>query len=394
MELKLKRRLFHKEDIEEDKSIDLIYYKDLSNNKEILETYKAISRFPLDKSRKIFLKQGLFTGNYFAVYKLNNPTVIVYKFPNDELRFFLISSESNLIEANDSSFWDPAFSFIKSTRESIIFSMPNIAHVETDNRPWLYNPDSGNYTHFCIDYFSPLSAFTDSKIIDKIGQDVECPQFIQLDWQKEYYDLLVDSLASPHKINFNSSYRSLTEQHKNKDAIFVFKLQTLYMPVIPNVRSSAEYLRYFLNEKLNSYKSNTTQSSLLFLTRNDIRRQRIKNIDLIESMVHNLGGDVINPTMLNLREKAATFSQYKCILAESSGCVNYWLLANSDARLIAMIDCNALQAIDLLIGGLTYMTIRSYQTSWLIGYDYEVLKGSPLGSCTYDIEKLVAILSN
>lgn len=392
MELKVNRRLFHKEDVEQDGSIELIYYNDLTDNKWILDLYKGISSLPLDNSRKMFLKQRLFTGNYFALYKLHNPKVIIYKFPNGELRYFLISAESNLIEANDSSLWDSAFSFIKSTRDSMIFSIPNCAEIEVGSKPWLYNPNSSNYCHFCIDYFSPIAAFFQSNILHQIGQDVECPQFVKSDWQNEFYDFLAENLLSPYKINFNYDYCSFFDAYEGRDAIFVFKLQTLYMPVIPNVCSSAQFLRYFLQNKVKSHKSNSKQSDLVFLTRNDARRERIRNIDLIEYRVQKLGGTVINPATLTLKEKFAIFSHSKVIIAESSGCVNYWLLANCDAKLIALIDCNALDDYSLLIGGLTYMTIESHKTVWLVGHDYQILKNSPLGSCTYDVEDLVNIV--
>ena len=70
---------------------------------------------PLSASEKLFIKDMLLRPVYFAIYELENPWVVTFRWPGGELKYFLITAEGNLVDAEENSAWDYSFTFISST---------------------------------------------------------------------------------------------------------------------------------------------------------------------------------------------------------------------------------------------------------------------------------------
>ncbi len=396
----INKRLISHQEIISDNSVRLIYFKDIVNSDNVRDWTNGIAKMPLGSKEKTILTSKLCIGNHIAVYELKSPSIIIYKWPNGELRYFLISSNQNLIEANDSSVWDSSFPFIgKSLSGNISFDIKSSEEIEICDRSLIWMPNTANYAHFCADFYSPLAALIESNVLQNKDEIYTCPMFTSHGWQDDFFDLLCTINSSANKIYYDNSFSQLLTHPDTGPQIFLLKPKSIIFPTIPNIPTSLFHLRNILRLHLSLSKSISIEPRVrykkpILLTRHDSRRLRISNIEEIEHSVLRKKGHLVNPTNLSLENKLNIFSRYAVFIAESSGCTNYWLFGNSNSRLIALIDQNSLYESKLLLGGWVYMVFRSDQTEWLVGSHYKILEGSPLGSNYYDSNNMLKLISN
>jgi hypothetical protein len=136
------------------------------------------------------------------------------------------------------------------------------------------------------------------------------------------------------------------------------------------------------------YSGPPLNGGLIFLTRQDARRARIKNIDKIEEYVRVAGGHVVDSACLSLAQKLHAFSRPSIFIGESSGCSNFAYFANSRSRLISLVDPSSVHSDRLLSGGWVYNVGYADRTEFVIGSNSSLLHGSPLGAAEYDIDAI------
>ena len=382
---KIKRRIFGHEQLISDSSICPIYYSNLNNWHLIGRGYKAIRHLQIPLSSISILKEYLLRPAYFAVYEILNPLVIVFKWPNGELKFFLLTQNGHLLDPCESSAWDIYFPFLSHDLQTNVLasiSIPkDVIPVEIDN--WIWYPNHNNYTHFFFDSFVHV-AFAQQVLQQKYINKYQLPLIHKAPgWQVELIDRL-----SPQKY-----FHPSIDDHQSFQ---IFHVKKLMLPVLSHRIMSLDWLRgylaaAFLKDSLNSIRDSKT-IDLIMVTRYDDRRRRITNIDEIESLVVNYGGSLIDASCHSISEKFILFNQCKVCIAESSGCMNFALFSPESSHLIALTDPSVVNKSEFVPGGWDYITGYANRTSFVIGEDPIDLAGSPLGSATYSLVAIKALL--
>ena len=382
---KIRKRVFAHEELISAESIQCISYSNLQDWNQILTCYKALQRYPLPSHYIDGLKDFLFKPAYFAIYELSNPLLIVYRWPNGELRYFLLSSEGYLLEPDETSTWDSAFPFLKyssSNNKLSDLAVPiDCAPINVGN--WLWCPDNSNYTHFFFDSFVQLAMAQ-----DKLGHDYinkfELPVITKPPgWQAELFNLL----SSPAYLH-PSGYDHQPFQ--------IFLINKLLLPVLSHRLIALDWLRSYLDlafskAHINEH-SDSKNNDLIMVTRYDYRRRRITNIVEIEKLVVSYGGSLIDASRHSISEKLALFKQCKVCIAESSGCINFALFAPESSHLIALTDPSVITKPEFVPGGWVYTSGYANRTSFVTGEDPTNLPGSPLGSASYSLKVINSLL--
>lgn len=382
---KIRKRVFAHEELISADSIQCISYSDLQDWNQILSCYKGVQRYPLPSRYIDRLKDFLFKPAYFAIYELSNPLLIVYRWPNGELRYFLLSSEGYLLEPYEASTWDSAFPFLNYSHGKLTgLSVPiDCKPVDVDN--WLWYPDNSNYTHFFFDSFVQLAMAQ-----EKLGHDYinkfELPLISKPpSWQAE----LINLLTSPTCLH-PSGY-----DHR---AFQIFHINKLMLPVLSHRSIALDWLRSYLalafSENHINERSDSKINDLIMVTRYDDRRRRITNIVEIENLVVSYGGRLIDASNYSISEKLALFQQCKVCIAENSGSQNFALFAPQTSHLIALTDPSAITKPEFVPGGWVYTSGYANRTSFVTGEDPTNLPGSPLGSASYSLEAIKGLLIN
>jgi len=122
---------------------------------------QGIDNYPLSPPQKKFLMQRLQTTEDVAfLLRLYNPTIILYRWSNGQLRYFLITQRHHLVEDPSQFAFYRYFPFLRFEKNSLLF---DVEHLTTTSLPvklaWL--PQSFNYTHFLSDSLGPWSIFAD-----------------------------------------------------------------------------------------------------------------------------------------------------------------------------------------------------------------------------------------
>ena len=380
----IKRRIFSHEELSADKSIRSIGLWDLQNWNDICTWYKAAKRFPLSRSSVSDVRDAILRPSYFAAYELENPLIIIYRWPSGELRYFLLSAEGNLIEPSDASIWDSAFPFLsygshggKLTELAVPRSC---IPVDVDN--WIWYPNHSNYTHFFFDAFVQVAMAQ-----ERLGNE-----YIK----KFFLPLIAAAPAWQNELLVRLSSQKYLHPRSNPDQPFqVFRVNKLLLPVLSHRAIALEWLRSYL---ASSFKTTdpldlfTAQNSIIMATRYDARRRRIVNISEIEDFILSLGGNLVDPSTLSIAEKLTAFQHCRVCIGESSGCINFALFAPRYGHLIALTDPNVVDRIEFVPGGWDYATGYAHRTSFVVGEDPAPLLGSPLGSASYSLSIIRRLL--
>ena len=289
-----------------------------------------------------------------------------------------------MLERPENHLWDCVFSFLETNGDSVSFDLPfNIPEISVSSS-FFYGNYSTNFSHFLLDFWS---LFANLQIREKLNDFLpnEIPIFEAPPlWQKEYFDLIY---------KFRPKFYNDSFQQYNSNS-FWFCPSSIVFPVFNNKALSLLNARKFLSQSfdcnLSSRNSNETQlqGRIIFLTRNDSRRDRIKNISELENLVESMGGHVIDPIGYTISERIELFSRPSVFIAESSGCMNFALFAAKKSRLISLVDPTTLDSNQLLFGGYIYNIGYASQTDFLIGSNSEFLAGSVLASAEYSLARI------
>ena len=125
------------------------------------KVWKGINNYPLAQDQKRFLRNQLLNGIDANLWSISNAKIIIYRWPNNELRFWLISSEGHLCEGSEAARFFQYFPFIEQSPEGFLFHLDAVKHAQIPDR-LIWMPQNSNYSHFLCDYFAPVIAALDT----------------------------------------------------------------------------------------------------------------------------------------------------------------------------------------------------------------------------------------
>jgi hypothetical protein len=377
--VRINRRIFSREEITDDDSVKEICYVQVANWKKVLSWYKGIGMLPVRQEWKGLLRSHIYTGAYFSTYLIESPTIAIYKWPNKEQRWFLVTRNGNLIEPDVYSIWDKYFSCIFTDSVGFSIRVPQERVHEREIEKSIWFPSQVNFTHFLIDSFAPLAQL-DQLLSARIGETYFVPLVgNQPSWQAEYMDKL-----SLQKVKL--------EDGGDKCSLIILKPKSLALPMFSCKPAAYLPLREFLYTrsvgKGDAVVPKNIESRCILLSRRDQRRRRVRNIDQIEELVVSLGGMVVDPSVLGIEDRFEMIGNSRLCIAEGSGTTNALVYGIDSTQAINLTDPEALENPELLHGGWPYLVYRSHLTRFMVGSSRVDLEGSPLGSAYYPVDKL------
>ncbi|QNI83939.1 hypothetical protein SynPROS71_00102 [Synechococcus sp. PROS-7-1] len=369
-----------------DPSVSHVASINLEDWEFIHKCYKSIPHMPLAENSKSYLKNHLFANTKLELLEIHNPRILVYRFPSGEVRSFVTTQSGFLLESSEQSLWDRAFSFIKSSKNAISFNLPSELPSISPNSAFFYANHSLNFTHFLLDFWSLFAKLSSSGLpLESLPSEIpifEAP----VSWQSEYFGLI--NRFQPRF--FHDLFRQFNT------TAFWFCPSSIIFPVFENKPLSLFHARHYLHHNcskgLSQSQATPLNGRIVLLTRNDARRARIKNLADIEDLVVSMGGHVVDPVQYSASERLSLFSRPSIFLAESSGCTNFALFANSQSRLIFLLEPSVLNSREFLVGGWPYTLGFSSAVDYVVGSSFEALRGSPIGAAEFSplrIEQLI-----
>ena len=374
----IRKRIFSHEELCSDSSIRPIGFLDYQNWGKTHSWYQAVKRMPISAPDRLTIKDILLRPTYFAAYELADPWVITFRWPHGELKYFLITAEGNLVDPAENAIWDGAFPFLYRFDGGELkgLSIPNsVAYLPNSN--WAWYQSNANYAHFLFDAFVQLAMAQDHLRKEYLsGFDLPLHEDVPA-WQDELLQKL--------------PFRHLIPPGANKSNQFnIFRVNKILLPIVSQRALALDWLREFL---ANSFQDSYPQGysggggKLIMVTRRDYRRARIQNISAIEEMVVELGGSLVDASILNCAEKLAVFENCSICIAESSGCMNSALFAPKHNRIIALTDPSVINT-NFIVGAWPYFTGYAPRAHFIAGENGVHLPGSPVGSSSYSLEAI------
>lgn len=369
-----------------DSSVELLENIDLTDWDYVHRCSRALRRTPLPKEAKQDLSDHLFNSQILVLARIRNPQILVYRFSNGEIRSFVCTQGGFLIENPEESLWDGAFPFVGRSSDCQRLALPrNIPYWESAGN-YLWCKHSANYTHFLVDFFSVLAEISVAmqsqiKMTNTVAVFQECPS-----WQQEYLSLIPNISVA----DFSGLY------NRQRVDLFWFLPKSIVLPIFNHKPIACKRLRSFIDSRFTGRRHSAAESltgaDVVLLTRSDERRRRIKNIDDIERYIRSANGHIVEPTQLTIGEKISLLSKPSIIIGESSGCSNFAYFANSDSRLISLVEPSSLSSRRLVLGGWTYSLGYADRSEFVVGSNLSKLDGSPLGAAEYDLESIKVII--
>jgi len=348
--------------------------------KLIHRAFKAISSYGLGPNESAYLKARLLDIEQPSLWQIASPTVVINRFPNNELRFFLVSQDSHLFEHQSASIWFRFFPFIHTDPQgALILDIEENSIQEVDlDLAWL--PQNPNYSHFLCDFFAPWLAFDIQHYRQKHDLSV-----LQLQPFPSWQQPLLDQLGFPiHRLSLNQ-----------KSPLTILKLRSVFFPIIPSVLLAQYFLRAWLMQVFAQEYHQALDLEpvpLALLGRSDYKQQRIRNYQEIKDYVLKSRGIVIDPSKLSIPEKILTLGSAQQIICEGSGSMNSVLFASDKSRTILLQDPSAFSDPLMLEGGYPYLHGIAHRTLHCQGINSTPILGSPLGSCTFPIAEIDSLL--
>ncbi|WP_255003133.1 glycosyltransferase 61 family protein [Cyanobium sp. HWJ4-Hawea] len=319
-----------------------------------------------------------------GIIKLIRPCIYVYRFSNNELRWFLVSDAGLLLESVGNELWDHCFPFLAKAPDGLLSISNPCEEIETRLR-LLWWPFSQNYTHFMFDAFAPLivaklrlAEATLANLALPIA--AECPR-----WQLE----LIEKLEMP----CSRTYIDRLLPPKNK--LHRIRLDELYLPLVPNKGISFSILKDWLDSAKGSFMPKHRHvGQILFATRADNRRCRVKNILEIEAFVRQIGGSVLDPATLTFSEKLMLFNGASHVIGESAGALNGALFAPHTCHIVHLLDSSIIDKQEFVPGGFAYHLGYAYRSTYILGQNCTPFPGSPLGSADYPLPEIFRAINH
>jgi len=386
-EIHINRRIFLRDELNIDSSIQELGFACLNDWGLVKQWRQGIRRMPITKAQKQYLDNIVFSGMHCGLYVVHNPTVLIYRWPSGEERWFMVTQHGNLVEPHDYSVWDSFLPFATKSNGIIHFSMNNIISLERDTlkQSLVWAPFSNNYTHFLIDSYAPLIT-TATRSWVKSPSDYKIFSFQAYDsWQEK----LLANLPYGHII-YNQPLNPLSPRS------VVLKPSRVIYPVLSGRPVAIHLLRLMMHKAfgISPFCSFSYQPSsrVVLLTRHDLRRKRIRNIKHIESIVLEKGGIVVDPASLSFGDKVNVLKEASLCIAEGSSSLNHALFSPDRCHLLNLTDPSILAKAEFTVGGWPYHIYNAWRTSFLIGDHPLPLANSPLGSADYDIDFITNLI--
>ena len=358
-----------------DSSVEILSSEPVLRGPEFQSALSGLDNIPLSVQFRTEVERDLLKDDHRTLYRLINPIIFVFTFPNGETRHFVVSESGVLLEKDD--YWLKYFSFIKKQADgyhlNVSFSPQDIISSEEDF-VWCY--DTANFSHFLVDSLAPLAYFS-KKFPDL--KKLPIPQFSRTpSWQDEYMQV------------FGEKRFYLPTEHANGQTSFiVFRPKSLMLPVITSTLSRTLAIRDFVRDRWGNPEPILGVDRFpIYLTRNDHRAARVRNSKEIQELVSRLGGFSIDPSKLNALQKLQLFNMPGVFIAEGSGIMNVCVYSNCNARLVILTDNDFLKQESFIRGGWPYFHSISNRMNCLLGKDTQMLPGSPLASSIFDLQEL------
>jgi hypothetical protein len=344
---------------------------------QVAEAWKGIKNYPLPPPKQAYLRNRLLaTANPSCLWQIHSPLLVIYRWPNGEFRYFVITDSGHLVESQWGSRFFNAFPFISGNVENgFSFDLDFSNLIELDES-YLWMPHLENYSHFLCDAFGPWIDFFASSLLPVIPNFV-VPTFKPwLQWQKE----LLKHLPF--------SYRRLPPLAPGQ--CMILRPKSLLMPIATCLVAIQQSLRIWFDSLF--YHSEESEKSLprqlIFMARLNHHSSRIRNQSEITQLIESLGGLTVDPSSLTFLEKYFYFSRARVVIGDGSASMNMILLAPEYCRFIALVDPIALLNDSFLDGGFPYSDLIASRTHPVCGKKPQLLKGSPLASCHYDLQDI------
>ena len=374
----IRKRIFSHEELCSDSSIRPIGFLDYQNWGKTHSWYQAVNRMPISAPERLTIKDILLRPTYFASYELEDPWIITGRWPHDELKYFLITAEGNLVDPAENVIWDRRFPFLSRFDGGELSGMSIPASVsDLPSTKWIWHPSAANFTHFFFDVFVQLAMAQDHLSKEYLsGFDLPLCEDVPA-WQEELLQKL--------------SLRRIIPPGANKSNQFnIFRVKKILLPIVSQRALALDWLRGFLAKSFQDSHSQDLSSKhgkLIMVTRRDARRARIQNISAIEEIVVKFGGSLIDASTLSCAEKLATFRNCSISIAESSGCMNSALFAPEHSQIIALTDPSVFSK-DFIVGAWPYFSGYAPRAHFIVGGNGAHLPGSPVGSSSYSLEAI------
>jgi hypothetical protein len=346
----------------------------------IATAWKGIGNYPLRQDQKGFLRDELLNGNHGNLWSISNALIIVYRWPNNELRFWLTTPTGHMCEGDNAARFYKYFPCIESSSEGYLFHLDAAKHVQISQQ-LMWMPQNSNYSHFLCDYFAPvIAAQVTAASLLKSSKILAVQNWDQ--WQLE----LIAHLG----------LKAITLQALRAGEILAVQADEVILPVIENPINSQNILRGWLSRVFfqDSIYNAKTYYPAVYIRRTGDRASRIKNTKEIEDLVESFGGVSIDATALTIKQKYDFFRSCGIIIGDGSSSMNAVLFMRDHAHFIGLTDPLILGNDDFLIGGWPYLHMIAHQSSFVIGQDHQPLAGSPLASASYPASVISQLIIN
>ena len=366
--------------VSKDKSVEIIFSEIVDEGGAFENALCGLVNIPLQPHFRREVERDLRQPAVHSLYKLNDPGIYVYTWPNGETASFIFTKNGLLLQADD--YWLKFFPFIvKHSNWYRLNASINEQDIITSEEDFVWCYDTANFSHFLVDALAPL-AFFSKKFPDLKKQPI--PQFSRTpSWQDEYMQVFGE------KRFYLPSERALGQA-----AFVVFRPKSLMLPVITSTLSRTLAIREFVRDRWGNPEPIFGLDRFpIYLTRNDHRAARVRNSKEIQGLVADLGGFTVDPSKLNSQQKLELFNLPGIFIAEGSGTMNVCVFSNSNARLISLTDPEVLKQESFIRGGWPYMHAISNRMNCVLGKDTQKLTCSPLSSCIYDSKLISKMIS-
>jgi len=341
---------------------------------EIGVAYKNINRYPLRGLWRQYLRYRLLDIETAKLWQIDKPTIIVYRFANGERRFFLISNTRNICEDEANRMWYKFFPFISECGQSIYIDTGDSTTVEVD-KDFAWLPQTYNYSHFLCDSIAPWIPFYNTEEVKRRKLQV-----LSLGRWGTWQEDVINKLG----------FESLPMDKGVQSSITLIKPRSVVIPTMCSKVMSQHILRNWFarNYTIQDGANRGEKNRLVYLTRSDERKIRVRNEDEIVMFVKRIGGLVIEPSKMTFSDKISALASAETIICEGSGSLNPILFGSDRCEIVLLTDPWTLNDPFFLEGGFPYLHLVVHRLEHIVGHSPCKLLGSPLASCHYRIEDI------
>ena len=339
------------------------------NQEIVLQCWQGIKNYPLSKMQKDYLRNRLLAQQVVpALWRILRPTIAIYRWPNNELRYFLVSADGHLLEDQSSEQFFPYFPILKKNNDNQWVLSGHGRQIDAPHLDLCWLPQNHNYSHFLCDYLGPCLALKAWVGINGSLPLLYCEPWQA--WQKEYLKRLP------------LNYVKVPSPHAG-ELMFV-RPGSVRIPMLPSVMQSQLTLRSWLHQNIAiSPESNVLPKIPILIERTGHKQKRIRNLNELQLLVRAYGGLSVDPTSLSLQQRLELFRQASLIIGDGSSSMNFILFASNDCHYIGLCDPESIINNHYLEGGWPYTHLIASRSTFIVGKDTSQLPGSTLGSSIY-----------